>query len=719
MDKKNLWPGWETVKLIGRGSFGTVYEIQRNVFGDIEKAALKVISIPQNESDISALYDDGYDEESITSTFKSHLQSIIAEYSLMRKLNGCANIVNCEDVRYVRHEDGIGWDIFIKMELLTPLAKTLPAEIPEETVVKIAKDMCNALILCKEHGIIHRDIKPQNIFLSPHGDYKLGDFGIAKTVEQTMGGTKTGTYNYMAPEVYNNKPYGASADIYSLGLVLYWLLNERRTPFLPLPPEKLKADMDKQARERRFSGEQIPPPAHGSDALKYVVLKACAFDPNNRYSTAAEMLADLNALAKMPIPPQPMPEPGPIPAPEPPKPDPKPEPNPESQKENIIEKLLNNKSFVFSACAVIIILIALLFTGKANSSAASKNMAVANNSMSPQASTANEHTHSWIDATCTTPKTCYTCGEVSGTAKGHQWLDATYDAPKTCAVCGETEGTVLEDTSKLKVPTVGMVAAGNYHSLHLYPDGSVYAVGRKTLAENENKGTRLDVSGWTDIVAISASSHTVGLRSNGTVVACGPNGSGQCDLSGWTDIIAIATGDYHTVGLRSDGRVIARGKNEHGQCDVSGWRDIVAIAASENETYGLKADGTIVSAGRYTYGSGWRNLVSIAGGTFDIYGVKDDGTVVGAGNNSNWSNNTISYWNDIVQISASSTHVVGLRSDGTVVACGRGSAAEACDVGYWDDIVQVSAGMNFTLGLKSDGTIVAIGENIEGQCNIS
>ena len=124
------WPGWETVQLIGRGSFGSVYEIQRDVFGDIEKAALKVISIPQNASDIDELYSDGYDDESITSTFQSHLKSIVAEYSLMRKMNGCANIVNCDDIRYVQHDGGIGWDIFIKMELLTPLAKSLPDDIP-------------------------------------------------------------------------------------------------------------------------------------------------------------------------------------------------------------------------------------------------------------------------------------------------------------------------------------------------------------------------------------------------------------------------------------------------------------------------------------------------------------------------------------------------------------------------------------------------------------
>ena len=290
------WPGWETVGLIGQGSFGAVYEIQRNVLGNAEKAALKVISIPQNASDIDEMISDGYDNESITSTFQAHLKSIVAEYALMRKMNGSSNIVNCDDVRYVQHDDGFGWDIYIKMELLTPLAKTLTGSISDETVIRLAQDMCAALNLCQKHGINHRDIKPQNIFLSDNGDYKLGDFGVAKTVEKTSGGTKIGTYKYMAPEVYNNQPYGVGADIYSLGMVLYWMLNERRMPFLPLPPERLRAGMDEAARNRRLAGEAFGPPAHGSDQLKQIVMKACAYDPAERYRTAQEMLDDLNLL---------------------------------------------------------------------------------------------------------------------------------------------------------------------------------------------------------------------------------------------------------------------------------------------------------------------------------------------------------------------------------------------------------------------------------------
>ena len=299
MDEKNIvWPGWEIVKRIGSGSFGAVYEIQRDVFGEIEKAALKVISIPQQRDEIEEFRVQGYDDASITKHFKEYLQDIVAEYSLMAKMKGHTNVVYCDDVRYIQHDDGIGWDIYIKMELLTPLMKALDQVTDEKQVIRLGEDICNALVLCKERNIIHRDIKPQNIFISEDGNFKLGDFGIAKTVERTCGGTKVGTYKYMAPEVYNNQPYGLTSDIYALGLVMYWLLNERRTPFLPLPPHIPTASMEESARSRRFRGEQFPPPAHGSQELKRIVMKACAFDVEQRYATANEMLADLQSLRR-------------------------------------------------------------------------------------------------------------------------------------------------------------------------------------------------------------------------------------------------------------------------------------------------------------------------------------------------------------------------------------------------------------------------------------
>ena len=296
LNQTPTWPGWETVKDIGAGSYGMVYEIRRELYGFTERAALKVISIPKNRGEIDEMLGNGYDQDSIYHTLEHRLQNILDEYKLMRKMNGHSNVVNCDDVNCVEHEDGIGWDIYIKMELLTPLLKAMPQKIDEDMVIKLAKDMCSALELCRKYGIIHRDIKPQNIFVSDSGDYKLGDFGIAKTVEKTMGGTKAGTYNYMAPEVFWNKPYGSAADICSLGVVLYWMLNERRLPFLPLPPARIVGDMEANARNRRLYGEALPEPANGSPELKRIVLKACSNDLSVRYQDASQMLADLEAL---------------------------------------------------------------------------------------------------------------------------------------------------------------------------------------------------------------------------------------------------------------------------------------------------------------------------------------------------------------------------------------------------------------------------------------
>lgn len=296
-ETKIVWPGWETVRLLGHGSFGAVYEIRRTIRSRTERAALKVLSIPQYDSEIDELRSDGYDEESIQQYFIDSLNRIEGEYAMMADMKGHANVVYCDDFRKIPHENGYGWDVFIKMELLTPLKNHLKGNPEDGFVIRLACDICNALILCEELNVVHRDIKPENIFVARDGNFKLGDFGIARTMESTTGGTKTGTYDYMAPEVYNNLPYHLQTDIYSLGLVMYWLLNERTVPFLEIgtrPTPSMKA----QARERRFSGEPLPPPKHGSEGLKAIVLRACAYNPRMRYQSAGEMLEALKSLTQ-------------------------------------------------------------------------------------------------------------------------------------------------------------------------------------------------------------------------------------------------------------------------------------------------------------------------------------------------------------------------------------------------------------------------------------
>lgn len=129
------------------------------------------------------------------------------------------------------------------------------------------------------------------------GDYKIGDFGIAKTVDKTLAGlSRKGTYTYMAPEVYKGEAYGATVDIYSLGIVMYKLLNNNRTPFIPKFPLPITYNDREESLTRRIKGEKIPEPENGSEELKKIILKACSFNASDRYASALEMRRALEKL---------------------------------------------------------------------------------------------------------------------------------------------------------------------------------------------------------------------------------------------------------------------------------------------------------------------------------------------------------------------------------------------------------------------------------------
>lgn len=292
-----LWPEWEIDSKLGSGSFGQVYKIRRTDIGGTYFAALKVISIPSDEEACTFLAAE--DREQLTACYLGFAQEISREFAVMERLKGHTNIVSYEDHKIVAREDGVGWYVLIRMELLTPMLEHLnQAGCPEPEVIRLGCDICDALILCQRENIIHRDIKPANIFISHYGSYKLGDFGIA--LNAGLGWNQRsarGTYPYMAPEVFQGRGYDATIDLYALGLILYRLLNHGRAPFLPLPPEPLTSVAVEEAHRRRMAGHTLPPPDKASRALAAVILRACAPDPRSRYRSALEMKQDLQRCA--------------------------------------------------------------------------------------------------------------------------------------------------------------------------------------------------------------------------------------------------------------------------------------------------------------------------------------------------------------------------------------------------------------------------------------
>ncbi len=276
-----LWENWTyTGNFLGEGAMSSVFEIQSTAMGLQEVAALKIVTVKKNHHDRVEIPD-----------------TALNEIKILRALSSCPNIVHYHDSTQRKIFDENNQlseiDILIKMEKLKPLNEG--EKLDESQIIKLGMDVCKALMYASEHGIIHRDIKPQNIFVDVDGTYKLGDFGIAKIVSEfsshyTMN---IGTVAYTAPEICRNTTgsYGISSDVYSLGLVLYVFLNNGYLPFV-----NTEASLH-AAISKRISGAPFPSPANGSKNLKAIVMRACSADLVKRYKTPAEMLEDLELLA--------------------------------------------------------------------------------------------------------------------------------------------------------------------------------------------------------------------------------------------------------------------------------------------------------------------------------------------------------------------------------------------------------------------------------------
>ncbi len=302
MNINQVWPEWTEECLLGEGSFGKVYRAKREDYGRTFYSAIKVLTVPKNQQEVQHIKAQGMSDADVYNYFRSVVDSLLNEITLMDNLKGAKNVVGIEDYKIIERQNDFGWDIFIRMELLTPFDSFVSnPDFSQRDVLKLGIDICSALEICEQNAILHRDIKPDNIFISRFGEYKLGDFGIARKLESTQSNfSRKGTLNYMAPEVYKSEEYGPAVDLYSLGLVLYTLLNNNRTAFLPPYPQPIAYKDSEEALTKRLSGMPLPLPCNASPDLGAVIVKACAYNPWDRYSSATEfknaLIAQWNAL---------------------------------------------------------------------------------------------------------------------------------------------------------------------------------------------------------------------------------------------------------------------------------------------------------------------------------------------------------------------------------------------------------------------------------------
>ena len=290
---KKLLNGWVITGKIGKGSFGEVYRAEKTVQKKTVRSAVKLISVPKPGEAYPG------PEEDAPAALHAMADRLCRELDQIAEIRDSAHIVQCRAHSTAAHADGSGWDMMIRMDLLTPLNAYYRSKrsIDSGDIIQLGKDLCMALEEAGSRGLTHGDIKPGNILVNAEGTYMLGDFGISRILSAAAPKTAA-RYAYAAPERVRGGNTDERSDLYSLGMVMYRYLNANRLPFCPAYPAEVGLQERQAAFYRRMRGESLPPPADAEGELSGIILKACAFDPDDRYRTAGELYEALDRLAR-------------------------------------------------------------------------------------------------------------------------------------------------------------------------------------------------------------------------------------------------------------------------------------------------------------------------------------------------------------------------------------------------------------------------------------
>ena len=293
-----------------------------------------------------------------------------------------------------------------------------------------------------QRGVIHRDIAPDNIILTPDGQMKLIDFGAARSVIGDTPMTAIVKKGFAPVEQYQSRGSTTSTDVYALAATIYYCITgkvpmdsaERQCDSAPLqPPSVLGADifphqeaalmqaLNIQQKERFQSVQDFLNAVNTPESSRYEFLKEQQKKAKKPSAAVTDKEKNLAACRQM--------------------------------------KERYRKAIVAAGCVATVLVASVFYR----------------NIIGGRTPDAEEHSHEWIDATCMMPQMCVTCGETVGVAAGHQWRDATYEEPKTCKVCGIISGKAKEnpdirpnikDGDRIRLGTYeqdGNIGNGNEH----------------------------------------------------------------------------------------------------------------------------------------------------------------------------------------------------------------------------------------------------------------
>ena len=278
------WPGWNIINLVEEGTRANVYEIACSEAGQVSVRVLKAIclELADQNSDAAVL-------DNLIGRINSEIQAIYA-------LNGHPHIAGIEEYAIMKGDSSIL--VLIRMEKML----TLPDYIcagglqTRDEIIKLGTEICDALDFCERQSVVHRNIKINNLFLTEKTGFKLSDFDIPCTADpafKNISENQISVTQCLAPEVYRGGQCGKTSDIYSLGIVLYMLLNDFYPPFVREYHQQTGDPQTYKANARRLRGDSFPPPKNADEELGRTILRACSYQPSDRFQTSAEFKAAL------------------------------------------------------------------------------------------------------------------------------------------------------------------------------------------------------------------------------------------------------------------------------------------------------------------------------------------------------------------------------------------------------------------------------------------
>ena len=280
-DYEPLWGEWKVDSLMYEGNLANVYAVKN----ESATAVIKVISVPKLQLEgRMASQSSTENQEAMSGFFKEVVSALENEMERISVVNSIPNVLSCRMYEAFERKAEIGYDLILLMDKEEPLQEYIAARphIKNDEIVKIVKEIAWILDHAHREGILHKDIKLENIFIGENGESMLADFALARKIESYQSRLQRKVDStYVAPEVLSEYDYSEETDVYALGMVLYILLNDGNIP---------------SEIGRRTFNTDIPKPIRAGDQLAAATQKAISYRARDRYRSAEEFFKALSAL---------------------------------------------------------------------------------------------------------------------------------------------------------------------------------------------------------------------------------------------------------------------------------------------------------------------------------------------------------------------------------------------------------------------------------------